>query len=323
MKHLERALDHQNQFWKYLINIVVGFVAANFIGSLPLIAIILYKSYQSGGNISPNPNNVADLTPYGISSNVGLILLMIPMVFSLITTVLLLKPLHKRTFSEVVNGTKKIRWDRFFYAAGIWTILMLIYLIIDYSLDPSNFVLQFNLTEFIFLVIISFLFIPLQTTYEELVFRGYLGQAIGAWTKNRWLVIIIPSILFALMHSANPEVKEFGFWAVMPQYLIFGLIFGLLMVLSDGIELSMGVHAANNIFYSLFVTNASSVLQTPAVFNQQHVDANRETLILTILGIILVAVFMKKYKFDFSILNKKIVREPELSNPESVLFPEN
>ncbi len=322
MNHLERALDKQNQFWKYSVNILVGFVASNVIGAIPLIAVIAYKTYQSGGLVRPNPNNMADLTAYGISPNVGLILMMFPFVLGLFTVILLLKPLHKRTFSEVVNGTKKIRWNRFFYAAGIWAALMAIYLVADYCFDPSNYTLQFNLTSFIFLVIISFLLIPLQTTFEELVFRGYLGQAIGAWTKSRWFVIIIPAILFALMHSANPEVANFGFWAVMPQYLIFGLIFGFITVVSDGIELSMGIHAANNIFYSLFITNASSVLQTPAVFSQQHVYVNKETLVLALFGIIVTFVLSKKFKFNYLILNRKIEKtadtEPEINENEQL-----
>lgn len=320
MKHLERALDHQNQFWKYLVNILAGLVASNIIGSLPLIAIIAYKTFQSGGSIAPNPNNIADLSVYGISSNLGLFLLMLPFVLALFTTIMLLKPLHKRSFSEVANGTQKIQWNKVFFAAGIWTILMAIFLVISYILDPSNFVFQFDFSKFIVLVLISFIFIPLQTTYEELVFRGYLGQAIGAWTKSRWLVIIIPALLFALMHAANPEVTKFGFWSVMPQYLLFGLLFGLITVLSDGIELSMGVHAANNIFLSLFITDSSSVLQTSAVFTQQSMNVNRDTIMLAIFGLILLFVVMKKYKLDFSILNSKIEVEADTELVDSVIL---
>ncbi len=309
MNHLERALDQQNQFWKYLVNILASFVASGTIGSLPLVLVITYKTAKNAGATQPISHNLADLSVYGISPNLGLFLMMLPFVLSLLTMIYLLQPLHNRSFAEVVNGTKKIRWNRFFYAAGIWAILMFVYLIVDYSIDPSNYIFQFDFSNFIVLMFISLLLIPFQTTFEELMIRGYLGQAIGAWTKNRWLVILIPSIIFALLHSANPEVKEFGFWSVMPQYLIFGLIFGLITILSDGIELSMGIHAANNIFLSLVITNSSSVLQTPAVFNQQIIHPTKETLILTALGIIMVILLSKKYKFDFSVLNKKIQKE--------------
>ena len=309
MKHLERALDGQNQFWKYLVNFLVSFFGGGIVGSIPLIIIIALKTIKYGNVEGLGSGNIADMTAYGISQNLSLFLLMLPMVVSLLACIVLLRPFHKRSFSEVVNGTVKIRWNRFFVGFGIWFVLYAFYLLGNYIVDPENFVFQFEIGSFIPLFLISILIIPFQTTFEELMFRGYFGQAIGAWTRNRWLVMIIPAILFGLMHSANPEIKEYGFWLTMPQYIIFGLIFGLTTLLDDGIELSMGIHAANNIFAALFITNKASVLQTPAVFNQQKVDPVIETVILILMGIVMVFILAKKYNWNFKILNTKIEKE--------------
>ena len=313
MKHLERALDGQNQFWKYLLNFAAGFAASNIIGAIPLGSVIAYKIATSGGTITPNPHNAMDLSVYGISQNLGFILLMIPFVLAFITTIYLFKPLHKRLLAEVINGTKQIRWKRYFTALGIWFIIGLLYLTVDYALNSTNYKLQFDATKLIPLVLLSLLFIPIQTAYEELLFRGYFTQGIAACSKNRWVAIIIPALLFGLMHSFNPEVKEYGFWATMPQYVIFGLLFGLMTILDDGIELAMGAHAANNIFSCLFVTNAASALQTPAVFNQLNINPTKETLVLSIMGILSIIIFSRVYKWNFAVLNKKIEMEiPEV-----------
>ncbi len=313
MKHLERALDGQNQFWKYLLNFAAGFAASNIIGAIPLGSVIAYKIATSGGTITPNPHNAMDLSVYGISQNLGFILLMIPFVLAFITTIYLFKPLHKRLLAEVINGTKQIRWKRYFTALGIWFIIGLLYLTVDYALNSTNYKLQFDATKLIPLVLLSLLFIPIQTAYEELLFRGYFTQGIAAWSKNRWVAIIFPALLFGLMHSFNPEVKEYGFWATMPQYVIFGLLFGLMTILDDGIELAMGAHAANNIFSCLFVTNAASALQTPAVFNQLNINPTKETLVLSIMGILSIIIFSRVYKWNFAVLNKKIEMEiPEV-----------
>lgn len=306
MKHLERALDGQNEFWKYLVNFIASFFGGSMIGSIPLIAIIAIKTIESKGAIAPNPTNAMDFSVYGISSNLGLILLLLPFALGLLMAILLMRPLHKRTFAEVVNGTKSIRWKRAFTGFAIWLAIMAIYFIVDYAIDPANYVLQFDLAAFLPLLLITVLLIPLQTTFEELIFRGYFGQAIGAWTKSRWLVMIIPAILFGLMHIANPEIKEYGFWATMPQYVMFGLVFGLITVLDDGIEVSMGLHAANNIFASLMITNKASALQTQAVFNQQTVNPNKETLALLVISIVFVIILKYIYKWDFKVLNKKV-----------------
>jgi membrane protease YdiL (CAAX protease family) len=309
MKHLERALDGQNQFWKYLVNFLVSLIGGAFVGSIPLIIVITIKTIEYGSVEGLDSGNFADLTVYGISKNVSLFLMMLPMVVSLFTCIALLRPFHKRSFSEVINGTKQIRWNRFFVGFGVWFALYTLYLLGSYLVEPENFVFQFDISSFIPLLLISVLIIPFQTTCEELLFRGYLGQAIGAWTRNRWLVITIPAILFGLMHSANPEVKEFGFWLTMPQYIIFGLIFGLTTVLDDGIEVSMGLHAANNIFVSLFITYKASVFQTPAVFTQLNIDPVMETLFLTLMGVVMVFILAKKYKWNFGVLNVKIEKE--------------
>lgn len=141
---------------------------------------------------------------------------------------------------------------------------MFAYLLAYYATIPDNFTIQFDIKTFVPLLLITVLFIPLQTTCEEFLFRGYLTQGVAAWTKDRWLAVIIPGMVFGLMPISNPEVSEYGFWAAMPQYIIFGLA----VVLVDGIEVAMGIHAANNIFACLFVTFDASVLSTPAIFHQ-------------------------------------------------------
>jgi uncharacterized protein len=306
MNHLERALDGQNQIWKYFILFLIAFAGANTIGSLPLLGVVMYKVMKSDGAIQINPDNLMDLSVYGIDSNTGLILMILPFIAGLFTVILLLKPFHKRNYKEVINGTLSIRWGRFFTGALVWGVLMGGYLLIDYWMNPDNFVVHFEPATLIPLVVIALLLIPFQTTFEEVMFRGYLAQGIGAATRSRWFVVLIPGVLFGLMHFANPEVVEFGFWMVMPQYIFFGLTFGLISVLDDGIESAMGVHAANNIFAAVFITHKSSALQTAAIFEQQTINPGKETIALVVASVLLVTVLGAIYKWKPSIINRRI-----------------
>lgn len=315
MKHLEFALNKGNQIWKYIIVLIVTFVAASFIGSIPLLVVYTIKAAQTGA--IGKTLDISNLGAIGISSNLALVLLMLPLVLGLVILICLVRWFQNRSYTEIINGTRKVRWNRFFIGAICWVVLMLSVYIIEYILDPTNFILQFNLSTFVPLVFISFLIIPLQTSFEELAFRGYLAQGIGALTKSRWLVMVIPSLLFGLLHYSNPEVKEFGFWIMMPQYIFFGMIFGLISILDDGIELAMGVHAANNIFLSLFFTHSSSAFQTAAVFSIQKINPYVEFLSLILSGMILIAFLYKKYNWSFSVLNKRIERdEADTINPK-------
>ncbi|MDR0681246.1 MAG: CPBP family intramembrane metalloprotease [Dysgonamonadaceae bacterium] len=303
MKFLEHAFNQPNQFWRYLLVFVGAFLGGQIIGSIPLMCVAMAKSLSSGVVSDPNP--IVNLMELGISKNLLLFLIMLAPLTSLIATILLIKLLHKSSFSETVNGTKKLRIRRMISGAVVWGILMAAYLLIDNLINPDNYILQFDLSKFIPLFLISLVFIPLQTTSEELLFRGYLAQGIAGWTKNRWLALFIPALVFGLTHAFNPEVGTFGFWQTMPQYILFGLIFGLIAILDDGIELAIGMHAVNNVFLSLFTTNAASALQTDAVFEQINIHPGKETVVLVLSGIITIAYFAWKYKWNFKILNIK------------------
>jgi membrane protease YdiL (CAAX protease family) len=307
MNYLENILDTDNSFWKYIVVCVVTFIAMQLIGAIIIIIAIAAYLFSYKGAIDMEVfSNLNNLYDTGLSENFILVLMFIPFVVGIITIWLLVEKMHKRTFSMTVNGRRSIRWEHIFTGFLFWFLLMFVFCEINYIADPNNFVLQFDVCKFIPLLIIVLLFIPFQVTFEEFVFRGYLAQGIAAWTKNRWLVICIPGLLFGLAHYQNNEVVENGFWATMPQYIILGLFFGLLAVLDDGIELSIGIHAANNIFACLCITNSSSSLRTSAIFNQRTVNPVSETIALLVAISLATLFFYKKYKWNFHILNEKV-----------------
>lgn len=303
MRFLERALRGPNEWWKYLLLPIIAFAIANTIGAIPLVIAIVI-GMAKGGEI--NPDNMADLSGLGFDGNTSLFLMMFPFIIGIIGFILILKPLHQRGVKEVINGTQNIRWNRFFYSAAVWAIISGLMLFLDYSMNPEHYELNLNWSLFLPLIVISLLIIPFQTSFEELIFRGYLAQGIARWTRNRWLVVLLPAIVFGLLHMFNPEVKEYGFWLAMPQYIIMGLMFGLMAVLDDGIETSMGAHAANNIFIAIFVTAKASALQTPALFVNNHVDPKKDLIMMTLAAVVIIAILAKKYKWNFAVLNQRV-----------------
>ena len=60
------------------------------------------------------------------------------------------------------------------------------------------------------LVLIAIILIPIQSSAEEYLLRGYMMQRIGLITGNRWFPLIFTSAIFGLLHSFNPEITEFG-----------------------------------------------------------------------------------------------------------------
>jgi len=308
MTFLESSLNPKKSIWYYLLVLFLAFMAGNTIGAIPLSIVLLSKIFEHGieNFSSVNLFSKSSLEMMDISTNLFLVLMIIPFIFCLITLILLIKAFNKKNLKEIINGTNRIRWNRIAWGAGAWLVLLAVYLFIDYLIYPFNYKLQFDFSTFIPLSFISLLLLPLQTSFEELSFRGYLAQGIAGSTGSRWLALIIPSIIFGLLHGLNPEVEEYGFWIMMPNYIFIGLIFGLTSILDDGIEIAIGLHAANNIFLSVFVTSHSSTLQTAAVFEQLSVNPVKELIILFMSGFLVLSFFYKKYNWDLRVLNKKV-----------------
>ena len=297
MKHLERALNNQNQWWKILL------VFLGVVGSLLLVSVLADILETFFGWSFP------DIIIIGVSS----------FVFFLVTSVFI-RDLHKRNFKEVINGTQSVRWKRMFFGMAAWGGIMALTIVADYYNNPDNFIVNFDLKTLIPLIFLAILIFPVQAGFEEFLFRGYLAQIFGAWTKNRWAAVIFPTILFGLMHSANPEVVRYGFWPMMTQYMCIGFIFGIVSILDDGIELAMGAHIINNIFGLAFLSFEDSVIETSDALlyaKTMEIPSVLSTVIgMTFIGAIFIGILKSKYKWKFSILNLKIekskIEESEL-----------
>lgn len=305
MKHLSRAFDGQNQWWKYLVVMVVAVIVGQIIGAIPLIVVMGVSIAMNGGQVA-TPENPMDLAAYGINPSLGLALMVIPFIVTLVLAIVLIKSFHQRTSKDVVNGGRAFRWNRFWLGAGVWGVIMLILFFVQFILNPGELEFRFDPVSFIPLVIVAVLLIPIQSGTEEFIFRGYLAQGVAGWTKRAWAAILIPSVLFAVMHGLNPEVKAHGFWMMMPSYFVFGLAFGITAVLDDGIELAIGIHAINNTLGALLVTSKDSALQVPSLFFQQETDPVKESLVLVVSSVVLLVILKQILNWDFSILWKKI-----------------
>lgn len=307
MYHLESAFKGKNNWWRYLVMFATILIVSNTIGSIPLVVALAIKSNSDPAVFSQFASNPNNLSITGLDANLGFLLLVFPFIAGLIAFILLIKPLNNRTFRMTINGDRKIRWNRFLISGLVWLLLSALYLFVYLKFDPSNFVLTPRTSSIMVLTLISILFIPFQAAFEEVLFRGYLMQGFATLMRNRWFPLIMTSLFFGLLHAFNPEVKQFGFFTMIPQYIFFGLIFGIVTILDDGIEASMGAHAANNVFLCIMLTTDSSALQTPALYEQHTVHPWTEFGALIISGIIFIMILKYIFKWgSFSLITKNI-----------------
>jgi uncharacterized protein len=291
---LENVFRGKNDIGRWIAMLVILIIGTQIIGLIPLgIKIIL--NLGDNPDLVPNPENALDLSAYDISPVTGLVLMMIPFAVGLIALLALMKPIHERPMLSVLTGGPSFRWKRFFWGAGIWLILMIIYSVITIATGLQEIELQFDPKTLISLVVVSVLLLPLQTGFEETFFRGYLMQGFARIFHNRWVPLLFTAFLFGGLHYFNPEVKAFGLAVMMPQYVWFGIFFGLCTLMDDGLELAWGVHAVNNIFLSIFFTQESSAILTPALFNITYYNPVTDLIGLVILSLLFLYLASRRF----------------------------
>lgn len=211
------------------------------------------------------------------------------------------KLVHPQSITSLTTSRKKIDWSRIFTSFFIWgTITTVFTLVSVYYLDPQDYVNNFDTTKFLILLPIAIILVPLQTSFEEYLFRGYMMQGLGIWVKNKWLPLILTSVLFGLMHIANPEIGKIGY-ILLIYYIGTGLFLGILTLMDEGLELALGFHAANNLFGVLLVTYDWGALQADAIFKNIAVVEGAvlsEILVpVFIIFPILIFIFSKLYRW--------------------------
>lgn len=250
MEFILQALKGRNQWWRTLI------IALLFLGTMG-------SSYFLAKDLSAEDIQRM-MSPTGIK-NVDLILQLSQFGFLLGFFFALFYLLHRRSIITLTTARPKIDFKRFFFAAFLVIIIQVVFFALTYWIDSSHMAWNFNATKFFILLVICVLLLPVQIGFEEYFFRGYLMQQIGVKTKSVWIPLIFSSLCFGLAHSANPEVAEIGF-KLMVFYIGTGLFLGVITLLDDGLELSLGFHFANNLMSAILITSDFAVLQTDAMF---------------------------------------------------------
>jgi len=258
---IKLAYNFLHDGWRYLVGFIVVFIIWQ-LGSIPFIAVAFFKLIADGSDLSvlDDPNQIMTI----LDSNLTLFLMLLSFVIGLLGLLFWVKKVHQQDFISLTTSRKKIDWGRFAFGFGLIGIVTIILTLLDYYGNPDDYVFQFEAGPFIMLAIIAIILVPLQTSFEEYLFRGYLMQGIGIAAKNRWVPLIVTSVIFGGLHFFNPEVDKLG-PIIMVYYIGTGFLLGIMTLMDEGMELALGFHAGNNLVAALLVTADWTAFQTNSI----------------------------------------------------------
>ncbi len=290
---IEQGIRSENKFWKYLLGSVLIF-GASLVGQLPILMGVLYETMV---NKKKYPDSNAAVMHF-FEPNLTLFLLLFSFVFVFLGIYFVLRNIHQQSLLSIITSRPTIDWGRIFFSFSLWSGFTIASTVIFYFLNPEDFILQFRPVPFLILFLIGLLLFPFQIGCEELLFRGYLMQGFGNLAHNKWFPLLMTSLIFGLLHIANPEVTVLGN-GILLYYIGTGVFLGVLTLMDDGMELALGFHFANNFVGALLVTSDWSAFQTYSVLKNVSNPTLTMDVLLPVVVIfpILLTIFSCKYNW--------------------------
>ena len=313
--YIEQGYKGKIGLWKYWI------IPSCFIGFMILNYVLTKLSPVS---VEDSMKQMIDM----LGTNLVLIILLAPLAIGLFVVLGWTKLVHSQTITSLTTSRKKIDWKRIFFSFFIWGLVTVALTLIGVYMSPEDYEFNFKLAPFLTLAAIGILLIPLQTSFEEYLFRGHMMQGIGIMAKNRWVPLVITSVLFGLMHLANPEVEKLGY-GIMIYYIGTGFFLGILTLMDEGLELALGFHAANNLIGALLLTADWTAFQTDSIFRDISEPVLGWDVLVPVLIIFPILLFIFSKKYNWTDWQKRLtgkvqdapaaVQTVESQNPDSLI----
>lgn len=311
--YIEQAFKAKTDWWRYLIGIFFVVVAA-VIGQIPFTVALFLKN--SPGLLSMDEaeimealENMSTMTEaemlQTLDSNLSFFLLLLSFAVGLGALLLVIKFIHRQKIREATTSRPKMDWGRFFFGFGLIAIFTTVTLAIDYRMNPDDYLWNFEIAPFVILLVIALVMVPLQTSFEEYLFRGYLMQGLGVLARNRWFPLIVTSVIFGSMHFANPEVTKMGN-IIMVYYIGTGFLLGIMTLMDEGMELALGFHAGNNLVGSLLVTADWTAFQTNSVLKDVSDPSAGIDVVLPVVIVYPIFLFIMAKKYNWSNWKEKL-----------------
>ncbi len=296
MKFIQQAYKGNNRWWTYFVTLILLIFGWQFIGVIPLLLVAFLHSEDLIAFQNAAGSSFASL---GIDSNLYLLLIIFTFLGGLIALLIGIKTVHRRKVMTVLTSREKLDWKRIFFAFTIWAAIGIIMIAMGYFLGPENFIWNFKPIPFTILCLISFFLLPIQTSMEEILFRGYLIQGFGILFRKGFIALILTSVIFQLLHGLNPEVEKLGM-ITMVYYIGTGLLLGIFTIMDEGMELALGFHAANNIIAAVFVTTNWTVFQTEALLIDTSEPSVDWEMFVPVFVLFPIVIFLFSYKYEWT-----------------------
>lgn len=184
------------------------------------------------------------------------------------------------------------RWWRVGLGFWVWLGLVAGPSIVAILAGSEEYRYSFNPATFWPYFLVAILLLPIQTTAEELFFRGWIIQWAAKRAGNVIWLSTLSGVLFSIPHLLNPEAAG-DVWGAFFGYFSIGFALGWVTVRDRTLEIAIGAHLSNNLFAALIVGYEGGALPAEALFVTDPIEWNSSNLV----GLLVVPLFIVLTRF--------------------------
>ena len=246
------AREHpDHEWWKLPVAGLVGTVSYLLVtvglGVVAAVAVIVVMSNDPDAFerwLDDLVTGVSD-SPWVLAAMLASIALMLPAV---LLSVLATGPRPVGYLSSVQG---RLRWGWLARVSVVALVLYAAVIVASLALGLGGDATSPSLADdAVLFFVIALLLVPFQATAEEYVFRGYLFQLVGSWTRFAIVPVLVSTPLFVAGHG-------YDFWG-LADVTVFALMASYLVIRTGGLEAAIAAHVANNLV--LFTLEAFNVV---------------------------------------------------------------
>jgi membrane protease YdiL (CAAX protease family) len=159
---------------------------------------------------------------------------------------LVMRAVHKRSLRDLLGVERRLRWPDFARSTLVTLLVGFVMAPLALLIDPTMVRGSASLSSWLATAPLLLLALLLQTSAEELAFRGYLHQMLAARFATPLIWLLLPTALFTLMHwqsQASTVMNLAGLFIILG----FSLSMTWLLMASGNLAAAMGAHFGNNI----------------------------------------------------------------------------
>ena len=257
-----------------LVTIALLYMTMVMLGSYAVVAV-MGEAWLRAATISPGPT-----TPGQILTILG------SFSFMIVSVGVVVILLHHRSPVTLVGGLRPAATQ---FLQVIRGLVPYIVLIATFNFLTEDLLPNLLLRQWLIFLPLTLLFLLIQVSAEELVFRGYLQSQLAALGLHKSIWILLPSILFGLLHYDPTVMGGAAPWIVI-WTIGFGILAADLTARSGTLGPAIAFHFAVN-FISIAFIGFNDYLGGLALYVHLFSVTNTTTLItylpLDAIGILL------------------------------------